>query len=303
MSGRELETITPLLLAEAERAGKNRGLFGAQIGILLRRAVANFQPQDFGAASVRDFIVKCVPQLKIIGRTGSDIIYGLRDWPELPALRTSSEETTDDDQFWRIWVSPASQYSIAIGGDGNRVRAVLRGKTEADEIELLPASTEIHLSIARLFLKERGSALGSLPPTLEKMLDQSPNSWWNDWVRTIRDTSRDLNHEWMEFRQDSLEKALRTRLAELQLGADAADRVIDATLSARRRWKQRKTPPADSSLFPRPATPPAPTTASRYADATGIVRDLADNLTPPQVRSLAILLGIVLDALIERPRR
>jgi hypothetical protein len=305
MSGQELETITPLLLAQADKAGKNRGLFGAEIGILLHRAVANFRPQDFGAASVRDFIGKRVPQLKIIGRTPSDFIYGLKDWPELPAPQIESEEPTDDDQFWRIWVSPASQYSMAIARDGTRVRAILKGRANSDEIEISPASVQDHQAIARLFLKDRSDALGGLASILEKILDQAPNSWWNEWARTLRDESRDLSRDWMGFRQEALEKALRMKLAELHLEGDAADRVMDATLTARRRWKQRKTSQGvdSSSPLPRSITAPPLKAASRRADVADLVQDLADTSTPTQNRSLIILLGIVLGEFIERPRR
>jgi hypothetical protein len=300
MSGaapKSLNDLASSLVDTAKRAGERRGLYGAEAGELLRQLVPDFDPQNFGTSSVREFIEKHVPDLQIIGRSGSDVVYGLRDWPALPLQGRARQQGEDETALaWRVWVSPSSQFSVAVAIDGSRVRSIRRGDKREDEVEIEPAQSEVHRKIAQEFLLAERETLGSISSDLEKIIKDPSPSWWTKWTQAIRAVSPDLNRRWFEYRRNALERVLAERLKQFGFDDDAANRALSSISVAREVWHRDRTPHGFPVATTSQPLPPR-------LDAVSLIRDLTSTMAQRDLRNMSLLLGLMLDAIIEKPRR
>ncbi|MGA2458358.1 MAG: hypothetical protein ABSF85_12385 [Terriglobales bacterium] len=299
----DLQALASSLVEAAKRAGERRGLYGAEAGIELRRVRPEFNPERFGVGSVREFIEKCVPELRIIAKSGSDFIYGLREWVS-PPVRERPPRIDEDERAlaWKVWVSPSSQFSIAVAKNGAGIRPILKGQKTDQEVEIEPARSEVHRRIAREFLVAEAESLGAVRADLDRIVDNPNSSWWPNWTQQIRAVSRDLSRRWFDYRRAALEQELVQQMTRAGIDEQTAKKVLDAIGGAREAWHRAKAsamPAAQASLPARGPVEPL----SAQVDAVSLVHDLTSRMAERELRSLSLLLGLMLDAIIDRERR
>ena len=316
MSGSQsavVERIASSLVEAATRAGESRGLYGAEVGLIVRRICADFKPADFHVGSVREFVEKYVPGLRVVGKSDSDILYGLPDWPDLTPRNQSENRRVEAEkgQLWRVWLSPLSRLSIAVRKDGSNLHAVPKGEAAADEIEIEPARPEAHLEVARRFLDANAEKLGAAQSALAQLLENPDQSWWVSWARTLRGLSRDLNRQWLQYRQAALEAKLEEELRHRNVGEEAIARILDTVKMGRElRHRERAiyslgeltASSAGLGTVAPPAASPGHGLTSRI-DALNLIQDITSELPEHSLRKMSLLLGLMLDAMIDRQRR
>lgn len=268
------------LLRSALTAAGAAGLPGTEAAQLIRSRAPTFRPQDFGAASVKDFICGVVPA-KVIGRAGMDVVFGLPDAPELQPAGGTPEPR--DWNPWRTWATPTSGRYLSVSQKGEL--AVQLGTPSATDLGPLPE--EEHRAIAEAFLSTIPIDEAELRD-LRKLLTLP--GWWRAWVTRMRaDQARNLR--WLAYRSKALDARLVAHVSSLGLSDFARDAALEGMRASRRAEAQRK-PRARST-----DKAPAQTPSRRDMSTHGLAHRVLDLLSEEQVRSLSFPLGAVLDAL------
>lgn len=272
------------LLSEISRQGPTRGLTGASAGVLLKRRFEDFNPRRYGSEKLRQLIEQQIPELRVVGASGGDVIYGLAQWRsiEAPAARMGSS-------LWKIWVSPSSPFSIAVDQETHAARKIERGDRRPSELEVPPASPEQHRQVAESFLRQRQEQLGpELAAELAAFLKDHP-SWWMAWMEKLRE-SPTLNSDWLHFRHAALREALIEALKARGLDEQSAGTAIDAI-----RRSGRRGPGAEISG--RPTAPGEIRSEKQPVNLLQLVRAVVDRMGEAELRNLTLRLGDVLDEL------
>jgi len=187
-------------------------ILGSKLAIQLKSEIPEWSAQAHGSRSLRDFILTHVAGVRIAGRSGLDIVYGLAESP------TSLESPTEHN-YWRIWVSPNGPYYLAIReSDGLVVAQPRRAELPMHHKRLDPASAEQHRELASAFVT-------SLPTESRDLLlaiaESTDDHWWHRWFGKLGQIGELAN--WSSFRRTKLRELLRERLLELELAEGAAD--------------------------------------------------------------------------------
>jgi hypothetical protein len=117
-SGSSVASIAEALVHEVLSAGSSRGLLGAEAGALLTRLRPAYK-QEFSVKNLREFVERHVPDLRVIGTRGGDLIYGLAEWPSLRLEDQRQADGRDRESPWRVWVSPNARVSLAVNKQTN----------------------------------------------------------------------------------------------------------------------------------------------------------------------------------------
>lgn len=279
MSGTEnLAAIKIALIQGAEAAGPTKGLAGSRAGEIARSADLGFRPQAYEAATLREFILKHVSELHVIGYSGLDPIYGLKAWSTAPSQTFGSLVLGSIDP-WRVWVSPDSPVSLAISLNDGSVRGLSNGaECGPEEWRLSPLSREEHRQIARRFLEQLGT-----PPLegLKAAVEDPDPAWWQKWLDVMRAQPASFASRWHRYRIDQLRAALAQALSKLP---DAVAKRAFELISKRSAPEGRVLGQED--------------TAGR---TRRLVHVVVDRMSREELRSLSLPLGLVLDAIGSKP--
>lgn len=193
-------------VAEAIRdiVSTSGSILGSRLSAEIGKRFPGWKPAHVGAQSLKEFVAAHLKDVRILGRAGMDVRYGLQG--------VESQSDPRDVNFWRVWVSPNSSYSLVVDLPRRLLRAITRpSDAKPGEILLERPSPEMHKEIARAFCSE-------LPPGLQEALkgtldDLADKYWWQTWVRQLKGTEH--IEEWNNFRRLKLEEIFSTHLQSI----------------------------------------------------------------------------------------
>ncbi len=299
-----MKDATPIARALVEKTkerGAGRGLLGSAAGNVARNVDPTFHPQQYGVRTLREFVEKFVPDLKIVGLSGPDPIYGLVDW------QAGLESATPEDfDAWRVWVSPSSPFCLAVSKANGAVRPLDRSQEPPDgSVRIMPAGIHVHRTIAEDFLKELG---GEAPPQLQAVLHSPQPDWWRAWESVLRQMrGSDAFRRWLKHRHDGLLAALRGELEAASVSPIAINQALESVVATHRskRAAAAQSPVGTGSV--QPAVTKALPRASLTSNVVNsdvrlsrLVQAIVARMTDEDLRRLNLPLGLVLDALRDR---
>lgn len=289
----EIQQIANALVDSTRRMG-SFGLKGTAAAKVAQETLDGFSARNYGHSSLRQFIEQNVPQLRIIGRAGMDVVYGLAEQKDTPAQgeqkeKQSYSEINKEENFWRIWTAPQSPLALVINCATGEVRAKPRDyATEKDEYKLLSVQSEVHRNIAMQFLSEESSIVAEAREQLQQIAQLPSDKWWWQWMNHLR-SDEELNKRWMAFRRNCLRKELLAALASASIPAGIADKIVNAVSRPIHESLPPKMLRTHSSLGRHMTT----------ATLRPLVQTVVSRMSAEQLRSLPLPLGMVLDALAE----
>lgn len=287
----QVERVRNALVQLVDRAGAERGLPGTQAVEALAALCDGFRAKEHGYRGLRDFAERHIPELRVVGHRGVDVVYGRKEWSDIvPVPRDGASP-----DWWRLWVSPGAKHAMLIDPTDLSLRASDGSSvTPPDGILIRPASTSIHRDTGRQFLQT------DLPATVRAELEQilaDPNPlWWRAWNEALRTSSLELFEKWMAYRQESLEVALDASLKQNGLSSEQAGVVLDAV---------RRSRPGPLMRVRKPAPRPSARSSVRpfNSDLGAIVGEVVGRMHDSELRRLELPLGLVLDALAARSQK
>lgn len=264
-------------IVESVREGATQGSHLAQ---RVRSKYPDWTPQQAGARNLRDFVERFVDGVRVVGRAGMDVIYGLS--AEAPGAAAPKPAGAGQDvNFWRVWVSPNSPYALAINNVTGSVGHLPReASPEAGLSRLEPAPRARHEEIAREFARRVQAERGIRLPDVG-----GAEGWRYDWQRSLKSVG--LEPEWNEHRSSALEAQLRVNLRDLGLSDEAQQQAL--TIILRDRTARGRT----TTHAPRAIE-------DTRTELEAIVLAAVPRMDVSDLRALKIPLGVVLDVVAQR---
>jgi hypothetical protein len=286
-----LVTLRSELEEMARNAGPSRGLYGAQAGAAVQKTAPHLDVRrEYG--SLRAFIEAKVPGLAVIGRSGADICYGLREWN---LGGTASDPRLSNEDPWRIWTSPDAPRALSIAIATGVVTAVRRGSEGKEGFIIIdPAPADLHRDMARAFLEDLRSS-DRIPEVGFQRLDETITTdprWWLEWRRVATDMG--VERDWASHREKALLEAFKDELAEKGMSGAALERAVATIRSQRRPAIPQGLPPSVRAGDP------------KWDDRKRLValaQAAVAGLPTAEILALRFPLGIVLEALGGSNRR
>lgn len=257
---------------------------GVQLATLIRHRFPNFKPADHNCKNLRHFVVQYAPGIQEVGRSGADIVYGLRSdqqqaaTPSDPAIPSASFRSARrvDPFVWKAFTNPASAFRVHANTETAELQSELASNAPSSPwVTVEPVTEEVHLEIARSF------AAGLRDPqkraALEEVICQPV--WWTKIFAAAMNLG--LGVEWGAFRRRKLTEELEKALAALRIPErpGVRHRVV--------------VPP---SLHPLPATV-AESSLRGDEQLRRIISNVIKRLPSADLRALRLPVGDVLDAI------
>lgn len=257
---------------------------GSRLSAALKERASGWAPADFGVRSLREFVAVHVPGVRVVGRSGMDVLYGLAGSEPTPSPSLNVDQTLySEPDFWRIWVSPNSPFALVVNRSGDEITAVRRGDSSAPagHVFLDPPGIDVHRSVASDFLE---TTEDDLKTRLAAALEKSTDGWWQAWLRELRGSAHLGN--WNMFRRSAFEDRLRERLRAAELGNREIEHVITAIRDRHLAVALR-----------RRRTSPAVQAVGDVDVLRRVVIDAVQRMSNTELRDLRLPIGIVLDVL------
>lgn len=206
---------------------------GSKLALALKAVVPDWNAADFGARSLRDFVISSVEDVAVAGRSGMDVVYAISA-PNKPASIDARPESAADP--WRAWVSPGSPFALAFHHAGGNAMLIERTASPPDaHIRIEPTSVEEHRAIAREFLDHL-----ALPrrAALQEIVESPDEQWWRSWLGELK--KLDELASWNTFRHARLLELLVTRLEAAGFDEETRRAVAEAVKQSRQRRPSRR---------------------------------------------------------------
>lgn len=246
---------------------------GAKLALALKAIVPDWNAADFGARSLREFVLSNVEDVVIAGRSGMDVVYAISA-PDKPASIGAQAESVSD--AWRAWVSPGSPYALAFRRDDGSAMLIDRTATPPDTYSRIePTSVEEHRTIAREFLDQL-----VLPGKagLQEIVESPDSQWWRSWLGEIK--KLDELASWNAFRHERLLELLVARLEAAGFDASTRTSAAEAVKRSRQRRPSRQVHAQPSRT-----------------DLSRVVTAVIGKMSTEDLRNLKLPIGLVLDVL------
>ena len=279
-------------LTESVKSSPTKTLTGGQLSLLIKVRYLDFDPIQYQAKNLRAFVQEHVPELRIVGKAGMDIRYGLESTPQEGLQQSESVPVVhgaeplaplrvllSTPRVWKTFVSPTSPFRVSVQPTTGQIRVVhVTERTPEDWRTIEPISANVLLEVARDFVSE-------LPQLQQDALAETLNrpKWWLPFFDVLRTLS--LKSRWIVFRRRSIVEEFERAMGKLERPMDL---------------EQHATPVVE----PRPApagTPPPVTVDSKLRSS--VARRLAlkavEKMSDSELRSLNLPLGYIIDALNE----
>lgn len=205
-------------IAEILNSSPSHQLVGARLQLELTQRFPKFRASNYECRNLLDFVRRHSTRVSVIGRSGGDVIYGLKDSvaqssPSSTFAATPSHfklERAPSTRTWRTFVSPNANHRIYANAETGEVKNLLLSAPGLEQpwIQIPSATPETHLRIAKEFLNQLENAdhREQLAKTLEQPM------WWQKFSGLARDFGVDA--EWRSYRHSRLwiefEKALES---------------------------------------------------------------------------------------------
>jgi len=271
-------------------------MLGSQLMEAIKKEFEGFQPIDYGATSLRDFLNRFVPEVEPVGKQGMDSIYALGTRREgitnadsvpgtSPPVSESKAISGPDSSIWKTFASPNTPYRLfankQTGGLEVRRPGAPPPGDEWVNIPSMPAQE--HLELAREYLAHVDEGLRA---RLEATLAHP--RWWVPFYAEILECR--CTASWNDLRRRHIVSALKKALEGRGIPSDS----VEAQLRAKNVGTQPQPPgSSDSRLVPFGPTPARkPRIELRHLAAA-----IVSGMSVGELRELRVRLGDVFDAL------
>jgi len=265
--------------------------------MLARLVDPEFNPQAYGYDSLRALITEGEQQLKVIGLSGPDPIYGLASATSAPIT-----EFTRSHDAWRTWVSPSSPFFLAVDRATGAVGVLpVKAEPAVGEVRIDPANFETHKAIAQAFLASE-QLDSDIRKTLSEYLNRG-NVWWRLWAPVLR-VRRDTGARWTEFRRQRLQEHLVEALVAQGVPEPTAKQALENVVGTPKHPAVPKGP--ENRTLPGGLDAPAAQDAVRAApeQLALLVQQVVSLMAEDQLRNLSLPVGLVLDVISRgKPKR
>jgi hypothetical protein len=291
------EIVRELREAVGKTAGA--GLAGSALRRLVDQVDPSFHPLHYGATNLRGFIEQHAPDLRIIGKTGMDPVYGFAAWPDRAATQPPVLPADEAADLWRIWVSPRSPYELLVNRTTGEVRASRSGTGQSAPALLVvrAAPDTTHRAIVADFIEELREAGSPSHAPLRDLFEQAGTSWVRAWLMAMKTAPAELRAEWHRYRR----ARLVTRLCEELERAGLPSEIREAAL---RRITSGDSLPRAQPAEPQPLVSALPSSVQPRDES---LRDLAlaivARMNDDDISRLLVPLGLAREALGGRSRR
>jgi hypothetical protein len=273
------------VVVETVRAA-DEGVLGTTLAAAVRDEISEFQPIQFGARNLKDFVAKHVPEVGIIRRSGADIVYGLASGAATLEA-AAGESSVSVGGLWATWATPTSPRVLDVSDDGD-VSVALPAMVANKRLDPLPANA--HREIAQGFLNSEFDSLAlEVKSQLETALSESEATWWISWMAVTR-ANPALNSRWLRFRTERMHDQLRQGLQALGLAEGAVSRASSAILESRR----------VSDVLRRAAVEAS--NAKNRLSIRDVAKRVIDLMDESEVRRLSLPVGLVHDVMKKNGR-
>jgi len=191
------ETIASRI-SEYIQARPAKNVSGTELAQFLKFSFPGFSPFDFGVPRLRVFVERYVPEIAPIGRSGGDLLYGVRPprGPEQqtetnvvnapaaspgPSPHSEMSMSTMNHQLWKSFSSPNSLWHIYANTETGDIQVIAPGGPglPAPWVVIPPLPADVHLQIAKSFIATLSDE--KQRDALQALLVQS--RWWDRITR------------------------------------------------------------------------------------------------------------------------
>jgi hypothetical protein len=190
---------------------------GSHLGSLLRVHYPQFNPTEYDCRNLKQFIIRNVPELAVVGLSGGDVLYEKIPGPgssgdgksELPSQMATAPELS----IWKTFASPSTSYALYANAETGLFRVLSHFAAP-----LLPPWQRIpsyeadkHRELAREFVAQMSDEDD------KRQLTECVNQqvWWPRFYQlTIR---LNIVTKWMDFRRKRILEELAATLVKLNI--------------------------------------------------------------------------------------
>ncbi len=272
---------------------RTKTLTGGQIRDAIKASYPSFQPTDYGARNLRDFIRTYIPAIKEESRAGMDIVYGLREAapePSPSAPKAVQPQYNDvvaaasalprsyllgNQQLWKTFANPNSPWKIFLQPNTGIVRTFgPNDATEPSWLPVPPCSPEAFRRIARSFIDTLAEPYR---PVLTQTLTE--RKWWLPFFEVLRTIG--LKTSWITFRRERI--------------IEEFERTIASVLEE---WRNRPATPLESRQGSTTGCEPLqPQSLTGDPLLRKLAIDAITRMSEAELRALNIPLGYIVDSL------
>jgi hypothetical protein len=277
-------------------SSRNQKITGVELSVLVRHKFPDFLPDRHGCRNLRGFIQRFAPAITEVGRSGADVVYGVRRSTDTPkSSYTEVSDTTPpvatpaaigarpdayiSSTVWKTFVTPVSPFKLYANTETGAFEVIPPGgeSLQSPWVQIPSCSAEVLRQIARDFI----ASLSDEPSqkALESTLTQS-GLWWNNYYSVSQQLG--LEWRWKQYRRrrivHELESSLKQHCVPLA-GMLAA--------SSNRRSTQQ----------PLPARPTTAAGLSEDSRLRSLAIEVVRKMQISELRELKVPLGYVIDAL------
>jgi hypothetical protein len=194
---------------------------GTDLAQYLKFSFPGFSPDAYGAPKLRVFVERYVPEVCVVGRSGTDPVYALRSMADDLGGRTReassvavptldpppspdfSNSIRMNHQIWKSFSSPNSLWHIYANTETGEIQAISPGgpRLSAPWVIIPPCAAEVHLQVAKGFVSTVSDA--KQRESLQSLLAQP--RWWDRIFAVL--LQMNLLRNWQVYRRRELLKA------------------------------------------------------------------------------------------------
>jgi hypothetical protein len=284
---------------------RDQRITGVELSVLIRHKFPDFSPELHGCRNLRAFIRQYALSICEVGRSGADVIYGVRPSTQAPPISSAVEvptmvpestagvfrtNTYISSAVWKTFVSPVSPFKLYANTETGALEVIPPGTAplESPWVPIPPCSAELHRQIARDFIPSLSDEASR--KLLESTLTIS-GSWWKSYYSIVQQLA--LDTRWNQFRRRRIVHELESAL-----------KAYNVPLSGARDLSSTRRPLSPQRLPNRPTF-----TADASATAIGtdedsrlrsLAVDVVRKMPAADLRDLKVPLGYVIDVLAVR---
>lgn len=270
---------------------------GSQVAEILRQHFGHpVQARAHGFGNLRAMLERYVPELRVVGRSGADLVYRWVDEtgsdPPRPGLADTELGAPQSPTLWTTWATPGSGYNVVLRDD--RPQSISATDEPEPQGLLLHSTTPAeHRVIAGKFLTAHSEVNPVIRAELGRALELDDEHWWSEWVRALRN-ERELHSAWVQYRLRELGLLLRQRIADLGL-TEARQQTVMAAMMPPRRTRNHDNGRSEAGSRASAGSPPPEVHRLPSNDLRSLVLEAVRRMEIEDLRALRIPVGILAD--------
>jgi hypothetical protein len=294
---RSAEPIASAISTYVQRL-PSKNVSGTQLAQFLKFSFPDFSPFVFGVPKLREFVARYVPDIVVVGRSGGDLLYGVKpanepgrlteisvpDAPVSPVSRPEPhsrlERPSPTLQLWKSFSSPNSLWHIYANAETGDVQVIAPGNPglTAPWVVIPPLPPERHLQVARGFVETLKDE--KQRDALQSVFNRP--RWW-DQIYTVS-LQFGLLRNWQFYRRREIQKAFSEALRSANIPVRASPTTYSTPLQ-----------PVTEPTVPREAEQAKP--SSKDDRLRRAVLSAVQAMSIAELRNLLIPVGYLADEL------